>query len=647
MKHRGENNKRDSEIEELKRQVTELQSRLDEFEGENLDKSGPSQATHKLFFIDKILPDFQESLFRVGADKKKGENKKQELGYIKSFIQFMWGSSSDTAPAHLKFLNEPSKLNDWVKVLTEKFKVTTCKNYLISVCKFFEFLIERRPSSVRLGQKILEGLLRHLKMQKHSLAKKIVGHRQHVKELKTRKMPTRNDLRELITTLRGRIPEFLDELSEDPSCINTRNEAIGALATYIFICTGHRVSVLVNLTLTEFNECQEIDNLYVINVSSHKTSGSFGRAKIALNNREYLWMQQFVQMRRRLSGYHHNPGTFFFSSSGEPLKKLCELVRKTCLDCGMCRGFSVTEIRSAVATCAQRNLPDDQRRLVAQIMCHSLTTADKFYVAELEVNDLQRGRAFVNEALGIGKSKALKTSTPYKRLRPQVLSSDDDDQEGAVGVSPVLLPSHILEEDPACEPQQETDSIVYIPVDFGEEVVEVTQEEGEGEEDLEEMENDEEEGGENEEDLEEMEKDDEEGGENEEEDLEEMEKDEEGGENEEEENIDFNFVLDDDEEEEDSPKVLSPLPKYVEDIDGRRLRCRRRLVYPESLKAMVREKFSSYWNQKITTQIINSTLMKNTQLLLSCKVLRLTIDNFRSLVQLLQRQDAMTMSDDD
>nr|XP_023667123.1 uncharacterized protein LOC111843638 [Paramormyrops kingsleyae] len=209
LKHRAESKDKDSEIAQMKQNIEELESRLAELEGQNQDTPGPSKVIHKVFFNDKVLPDYQESLFHVGANKRKAQNMKQELGYVKGFVQFMWGSSSDPAPAHLKFLNDPSKLNNWVKDLSEKFQVATCKNYLISICKFLQFLIDRWPTAVRLGQKVLQGLLRHLKMQRNAISKEIVGHRQRVKDLKAKRMPTTDDLRELITELRGRISESL------------------------------------------------------------------------------------------------------------------------------------------------------------------------------------------------------------------------------------------------------------------------------------------------------------------------------------------------------------------------------------------------------------------------------------------------------
>ncbi|XP_072563949.1 uncharacterized protein [Paramormyrops kingsleyae] len=636
LKHREEIKEKDNEMEIMKRRIEELECRLEQFEGPNRDKSGDSQVMHKIFFFDKILPDYKESLFRVGDNRRRAQNMKQELGYVNGFIKFMWGSSMETAPGHLKFLNDPSKLNNWVKDLSQKFKVTTCRNYLLSVCKFLQFLIDRRPTAVRLGQRILQGLLRHLKMQRSAIAKEIVVHRQCVKDSKRKRMPTRDDLCDLITELRSRIPDALDALSEDPSNINIRNKTIGALATYIFVCTGHRVSVLVNLTTVEFQECQVIDDQYVINVSSHKTSASFGRAKIALTSREHFWIQQFNEMRPKLPGYCYNPVTLFFSSSGEPLNKLCELVQKACLDCGMPRGFGVT---------------------------------DRFYVAEPELADLHRGRALLNDALGIGKKKAtMQPMKSNKRYSRRLIDSDEDDCQEAVDLSEPV-PSQLSMEVVASEHEKEAD-IIYMPLEVGEEVVEVGQQEGEverdmdevqedmeqweadmdeGEEDVQEVEKDMDEG---EEDVQEVEKDMEEGEEymqqwqsdmeEAEEDQEEVEKDEE-----EEHNIDFKFVIDSDKEEEVNHELPSPLPKYVEDIEGRKLRCRRRLVYPESLKAMVRQKFTSYWNQKITTQMINTTLMNNEDLLLSCKVLRMTIDNLRGLIKLLQRQDSVTIIDNE
>ncbi|XP_048861773.1 uncharacterized protein LOC125730672, partial [Brienomyrus brachyistius] len=313
------------------------------------------------------------------------------------------------------------------------------------------------------------------------------------------------------------------------------------------------------MTLAEFKNAKVQENRVVISVASHKTSGTYGRAYITLSLREHSWLTQFEDLRPFLAGHSRRPETFFFSSSGQPFYKLGDLVRQTCKGNGMQRSFTISDIRTAVSTCIERNLPPDHRRLVARLMCHTIDTADRFYVADPDIQDVHRSRNFVEQALGMGKHPQAKTgqpcledeheiTRPARRSRLIFESSEEED------VPPGPLPLSAME----IEAQQAPAPTVPPQEEHTEE------ETGELFSDL---------------------------GLN----LETPEK------------AICQFDLDEEEEEEWESKeedtdseINSPLPKVVKK-DIKSGVCRRRLSYPESLKNEVVSCFAAYWHEPITT----------------------------------------------
>ncbi|XP_023678495.1 uncharacterized protein [Paramormyrops kingsleyae] len=434
---------KDEEVQTLKRRLDELEKLVRppaqaEDNTASVAAAKPGRAT-QLFFTEEVLPQYKATLFRVGASSKVIENYNYELKNVEKFVRFMWGNQDEPPPAHLKYIADPSLINNWMEHLNSKFKVTTIKNHLLAIIKFSQFLVDNSLPCVRLSQKRLTGIIRHLKCQVQLVTKKIVGHRQTVKDKKTQRMPQRGDLAALLTELRGKIPDCLDDLAESPLDIAIRNSCIGCLVTLLFSISGHRSSVIINMTLEEYNAAHPEGDFMVISVANHKTSGTFGRAKIALTEREHSWLQRFAQLRPRLPGFCHQPATFFFAASGQPFRKVNKVVTQTCLACGLPRGFSVSEIRTGVSTCIQRNLPEKQRQLVARLMCHSTQTADRFYVAEPDGADACSGRGLLQTALGMSKAPCRKTGqqsqseeevvhSPWKRLRLTISSTSEEDE---------------------------------------------------------------------------------------------------------------------------------------------------------------------------------------------------------------------------
>nr|XP_023664605.1 uncharacterized protein LOC111842341 [Paramormyrops kingsleyae] len=159
-------------------------------------------------------PDFRRASSWSAPLGLSHKNQMHELKCIKSFVFFMWGNKEAPAPAHLRFLKDTGRVNDWLSDLDKKFKVTTNKTYVLAVIKFCQFLLESDLFCVRLHKQEIAYLFRHLRGQLKALGNRIVGHRQEVKEQNSQRMLTQENLSELATELQSRIPECLDALSE-------------------------------------------------------------------------------------------------------------------------------------------------------------------------------------------------------------------------------------------------------------------------------------------------------------------------------------------------------------------------------------------------------------------------------------------------
>ncbi|XP_048870958.1 uncharacterized protein LOC125742735 [Brienomyrus brachyistius] len=176
------------EIKDLQRRITYLEEQVAHLFRH--PSSAVSQASHKLLFSDTVLAKYRESMFRVGASSKYTQNQKQELAYIKMFVNFMWDTPQSPAAAHLKYLLNLSKVNVWLSNLNKKFKVDTMKNYILAVTKFCRFLWDAQLSCVQLGRREINRLLRHFKCQLKILSKRVVKRRQQVKDWKMQRMTT-------------------------------------------------------------------------------------------------------------------------------------------------------------------------------------------------------------------------------------------------------------------------------------------------------------------------------------------------------------------------------------------------------------------------------------------------------------------------
>lgn len=156
------------------------------------------------------MVNFTAQIVGTKSSRKSQENAKQQLSHVESFVKFMAAGDPDP-PASLHFLDDQKRLYEWVKELRDKFKVTTCRHYLMDVLKFFDYLFEHRPDHVHLRWKQLRRLKAIVKAQLKAMAAAVVTHRQVVKAEKMCRILSSDTLQKLLCELRQRIPYALGQ----------------------------------------------------------------------------------------------------------------------------------------------------------------------------------------------------------------------------------------------------------------------------------------------------------------------------------------------------------------------------------------------------------------------------------------------------
>ncbi|KAJ4918477.1 hypothetical protein JOQ06_022059 [Pogonophryne albipinna] len=155
-------------------------------------------------------------------------------------------------------------------------------------------------------------------------------------------------------------------------------------------------------------------------MSNHKTSESFGTAKMLLSSGEYGWLLSLMKIKRDAG----RKSTFvFFNTTLKTTEKLTTYLQNAWEDMKLRGVPTFISLRSAVATFARdRHGEDSQaRKSMARLMCHDTLTADKHYAMDLNVQQAREGRLLFEQAQETTKS----------RTRPQ--SEEEEEEEGDKG----------------------------------------------------------------------------------------------------------------------------------------------------------------------------------------------------------------------
>ncbi|XP_073766982.1 uncharacterized protein [Danio rerio] len=174
----------------------------------------------------------------------------------------------------------------------------------------------------------------------------------------------------------------------------------GFLTGYLTSISGHRCGVFQNLTIQEVEEASRSpdESAYVINITTHKTNRAFGAAQLSLNREEYSWFRRFLALQAGLPG-ESQATYFFFTSRANPFRTLNKYFQSAWISMGLPGKPTFTDVRTAIATHAKNAHSSEDRRKVAQFMCHDTSTSDKFYTLHLGPFQAHERRRLFERAL--------------------------------------------------------------------------------------------------------------------------------------------------------------------------------------------------------------------------------------------------------
>ncbi|RXN36668.1 hypothetical protein ROHU_002761 [Labeo rohita] len=172
----------------------------------------------------------------------------------------------------------------------------------------------------------------------------------------------------------------------------------GHLTTYWASIYGHRSGVFQNLTIQEVVEARQraSEGCFVIEILAHKTNQAFGAAQLALDQEEYVWLEQFLSIRSTLVG-GNDTKYFFFTSKPSSCKNLNQYFQEAWASMGLPGTPTFTDMRTTIATHAKNTHTSEDRHKVAQFMCHDTATAG--YALNLDAKQAAEHRRLFDAAV--------------------------------------------------------------------------------------------------------------------------------------------------------------------------------------------------------------------------------------------------------
>uniref|UniRef100_A0AAV2L2K2 Uncharacterized protein n=1 Tax=Knipowitschia caucasica TaxID=637954 RepID=A0AAV2L2K2_KNICA len=373
-------------------------------------------------------------------------NAKQSASHSLRFCRYMaQGVPVDTLRS-LRFLNRMDHLRGYPTYLAQKgYKSTTVKNMLTNVIMFLRQVGKRFPRKTRLRPAEATNIEYKLQRIQRDIQREVLIHRQKVLK---KKSADQLDASQCVTFL-GRAKTAICEIlgREDPEEVH--GLGMGYILCYLAILTGHRAVVFTNTTKES-----------VENADSWKSGTRFQvLASILLDRQEFDWLRLLATgsfCKEECSGANF----LFHSSSGAQLKHGSELINRAWSAAGLKGTITFNKVRSSVATQANDQLTEKERRRVARAMCHDPATASKFYVA------LPNGERQYQDRLLRMKALCLASNTrPDRHTRPAVSSSsesegpepvyqDSPDSSGSELASPEPDPSSPVDDPSSPEPDR-------------------------------------------------------------------------------------------------------------------------------------------------------------------------------------------------
>ncbi|XP_073800119.1 uncharacterized protein isoform X2 [Danio rerio] len=347
---------------------------------------------------DLLLGEFEG--YQLGSEPtpRLRNNVTSKLGRIKAFLGYMARGTAE--PGDFLFLNQPARIRAWAARLGQtRMAEPTRQHYLKNVAQFLDYLSETPPAACQLSSTALVLIRREVRALIRGIRRRVVVHEVRTKQAKESRLIPKASLVRCHRTAGRKIPALLDSLESNPS---TRQQwrFYGFLTGYLTSISGHRCGVFQNLTIQEVEEASRSpdESAYVINITTHKTNRAFGAAQLSLNREEYSWFRRFLALRAGLPG-GSQATYFFFTSRASPCRTLNKYFQSAWLSMGLPGKPTFTDVRTAIATHAKNAHSSEDRRKVAQFMCHDTSTSDKFYALHLGPLQARERRRLFERAL--------------------------------------------------------------------------------------------------------------------------------------------------------------------------------------------------------------------------------------------------------
>ncbi|XP_041918422.1 uncharacterized protein LOC121682370 [Alosa sapidissima] len=427
-----ENNNEDlrRELTDLKAEVKEIKRDLDILRGKQrttvpilLPKAGTN--------LEHLLDTFTTSMVGPAQSNKKVQNDKQIRSHVEKWILHTWGSRADINKS-LQFLGDIGKLVGFMQSLADSGKApSTQQHFALDIEKFLIFLKRYNLPYMRLSTRAIDSLLIKLKAWRKGLLPQVILQQQEYKKQKTDNLIQSVDLLRFVEVGTKKLAEAIDHLAKNLTSQKALKQVVGLLVGVMATSSGHRRCVFLNMRPMNVMGAEKQKDTVTISVSDHKTSGSFGRAKLTVTKELWGHLKQFLGLRPKLPGYQFRPSTVFFSCSGAEMLTMGKCVTTAWRYIGLPGKPNLTDIRTAICTYTERNLEDSERKKVAYGMCHSLETSRKFYVPEASAKDCSKVRIWIMSSL---LKDAKEVAGIRKVTQPAQAPSPSQDQAG--GSSP-------------------------------------------------------------------------------------------------------------------------------------------------------------------------------------------------------------------
>ncbi|XP_057311987.1 uncharacterized protein LOC130649709 isoform X2 [Hydractinia symbiolongicarpus] len=289
------------------------------------------------------------------------------------------------------------------------------KKYLSSVGVFCEFLITERVQLTSVGPEKVVDLKRKLNVWKKSY-KKLDKERRFEREIDDHSM--------LVT------PQQLQNYEKSENAVNAKSFFLKLqssdfsvtqaeyccmrdhLFSVIHFANGHRSGVSANLLVSEVDACQRVDGLCQISVKQHKTAYAYGPATITMSEIEFGWLKLFTdKIRPQVKPKCRNVFLSWTGSamtSGQISLRIHQLWAKADLFGNVpIKNLSCNIIRKSTTT-GIRGKGMGMNQEVADLMCHSLDTANKHYFVRKKQEAAAKGgkviRSYFRENENISSS---------------------------------------------------------------------------------------------------------------------------------------------------------------------------------------------------------------------------------------------------